>query len=369
MKSIDDTSFEQLQSKVIDFLRFPLIVWVVLIHSNISKIINVEANDFLIFSFVRYVFSNTFAHVAVPLFFFIAGFLLYHKMNSFTGKDYIKKLKSRFKTLVIPYILWNLIYIVIYAFIQFFVSSKRKLFQDYSFMDWTMLFWDTSYTNQVEVGGSGSGFPINVSLWFVRDLIILVLLSPIIFIFVKKLKQYFLFVLAVLWVSNLWFVTVSPTIVSFFFFSCGAFFSIHRMNFVKRIQPLWKISIIVYPILVLIEIWNFKSTPPPVWLSYMHNVGILFGMVISVLVSKRLILSGIQINKKLTESSFFVYAYHPIFLIIIVKLSFKILPHSDFFLCLAYFVCPLLIISFGVILNLFFKKKTPKLLSLFTGGR
>ena len=73
---------EELQSKTIDFLRFPLIVGVVLIHAHITGM-TIKGNDVLrgnsfpVCDTISYFFSEVVARMAVPLFFFISGFLFF----------------------------------------------------------------------------------------------------------------------------------------------------------------------------------------------------------------------------------------------------------------------------------------------------
>jgi len=73
---------EQLLSKTIDFLRFPLIVGVVFIHTDFSNIIiqgskQVDLRQFAVFAQVFLLFSKLVFEVCVPLFFFISGFLFF----------------------------------------------------------------------------------------------------------------------------------------------------------------------------------------------------------------------------------------------------------------------------------------------------
>ncbi len=80
------SSDKELLSQTISFLRFPLIVGVVLIHSQfIGVVINgveqVETTDYPVFSAVSYLVSNIFASVAVPLFFFFSGFLFFYAIG------------------------------------------------------------------------------------------------------------------------------------------------------------------------------------------------------------------------------------------------------------------------------------------------
>ena len=93
-----------LQSQVIDWLKFPLSIAVVFIHAFNwpSTYVPFSANlssfngmDF--YNLVRSAISHSIAHVAVPIFFLIAGFLFFLKIsafNSFTG--WKSKLQSLF---------------------------------------------------------------------------------------------------------------------------------------------------------------------------------------------------------------------------------------------------------------------------------
>lgn len=307
-------SADELQSKVIDFLRFPLILIVILIHSKIPIILGLKPNDFPIYFYVQHIFSQILGSVAVPLFFFISGFLFFYKLTDFTTQDYIKKLKNRFRTLFIPYVLWNIVYILIFFLAQTFagnfMSGKNKLFQDYSFMDWIMVFWNTSYTNPTEVGDT---FPINISLWFIRDLMVTILLSPMIFFLIKKLKQYFVLILGVLWIFGVWVDMVSPTIDSLFFFSYGAFFSIYRLNFVEKMKPYFRISGIAFFLLGIAELLLFDKYD---FLKYLYQVRVILGIVFFITFCADWIQKKkIKANQLLTESSFFIYAYHILSLI------------------------------------------------------
>ena len=100
-------------SNTIDFLRFPLIIAVVFIHCDPAPMVIggkelVEKNTYPIYSLLRWIVSEEVAKIAVPLFFFISGFLFFYRSPSLTISDYVKKLKKRARTLLIPYILWNI---------------------------------------------------------------------------------------------------------------------------------------------------------------------------------------------------------------------------------------------------------------------
>ncbi|MDE6697091.1 MAG: acyltransferase family protein, partial [Muribaculaceae bacterium] len=108
--------YTDLQSKVIDFLRFPLIVGVLFIHnSGVKEIVQQNRNLSTATNVVNLIvdlFSNTLAAVAVPIFFFISGFLFFYKSENFTFEIYKTKLVKRVKTLLIPYLFWNLLFVI-----------------------------------------------------------------------------------------------------------------------------------------------------------------------------------------------------------------------------------------------------------------
>lgn len=102
-------------SKTFALLRFPLMVGVVMIHCDISDQLNPEsqtqwAKD------VMYFFSNVIGRFSVPMFFLISGYLFF-RSGVLDKRVYISKLRSRLHTLLLPYLLWNLI-----AFLYFVIK-------------------------------------------------------------------------------------------------------------------------------------------------------------------------------------------------------------------------------------------------------
>ena len=166
MQNIDNRKY---LSETIGVLRFPLMVCVVLIHIDIPNLVNhlfVDIFDsYIIESFVR---------IAVPLFFFISGFLFFKKVENFGWVEYKNKIKNRVKRLLVPYLLWNIIVIVLkYIFYKIGLEKADYLFEDG--LRWVYhIIWR----------------PINIQLWFVRDLFLVVLMSPIVYFLIKRLKVF-----------------------------------------------------------------------------------------------------------------------------------------------------------------------------------
>lgn len=147
---------EELQSKTICFLRFPLIVGIVMIHSHYTELI-VEGNDLMkdanlpVYNFISYLFSEILAGTAVPLFFFLSGFLFFYKTATFSRTIYEEKIKKRIRTLLVPYLFWNLAVIAILFLSQTLLpglmSGNKKLICEYTFSDWLWSFWNMNKVN------------------------------------------------------------------------------------------------------------------------------------------------------------------------------------------------------------------------------
>ena len=99
------------QSTIVSRLRFPLILLVVYVHSFgiPAEDTNVPLLHSGFYEMVRTLLSGMIAHSAVPTFFFISGFLMFYRVEGYSLQLYRTKMRNRFFSLLIPYIIWNLI--------------------------------------------------------------------------------------------------------------------------------------------------------------------------------------------------------------------------------------------------------------------
>jgi peptidoglycan/LPS O-acetylase OafA/YrhL len=108
----------ELQYKVFDWLRFPLIVGVVFIHS-FGQPFDFPAVDFGqlsgtdCYNLFRVSISKVLTHVCVPTFYLISGYLFFVGLEKWDNNIYIRKLKKRCKSLLAPFLIWNTIALVL----------------------------------------------------------------------------------------------------------------------------------------------------------------------------------------------------------------------------------------------------------------
>ena len=222
-----------LQSKVIAFLRFPLIVLVLFIHCNFTTLSEEWASLPFTSKFID-ILSQRIAPIAIPFFYFISGYLFF-KSGQFTIDIWLKKLVRRVQSLLVPYVLWNLLYLLLCIIIGLFSSKVPILgipFDKLSFADVMKSFWNISLIE----GGSTLKAPIAVQFWFIRDLIVVMICSPIIYFAVKwfiilsgrrPLVRYLLF-FVVIYAFGYWPDIVGLDPECWLFFAYGAYYGIRR---------------------------------------------------------------------------------------------------------------------------------------------
>lgn len=192
----------------IDLLRVLLTVGIVCRHA--------ELVDQATLSSVFDVFNKGMmgiTEICVPLFYVISGYLYFRNVpqNPQPGW-FLGKYRSRFFSLVLPYLIANCIAWLCYFFaIKELPSMVSGYFGD-NWKDPLFVFWKG---------------PVNLSLWFIRELIVVVILSPLVYLLVRYLRWWGVLALGVLWAFKL-----GP--MPIFLFSLGACAGIWKMAPLER---------------------------------------------------------------------------------------------------------------------------------------
>ncbi|MGN0209887.1 MAG: acyltransferase family protein, partial [Muribaculaceae bacterium] len=148
-----------------------LIIAVVIIHSNLANELSVEHN------FVCYVvdfISGTVCNsVAVPCFFITSAFLFFRNIKKFTAKVYLNKLYSRVHSLLIPYIIWNVIACTLFLFKVYKLHFDGLGIVEDGSLNWANFLTGFFYIDQAQ------SEPFAFAFWFIRNLMVFIVLSPI----------------------------------------------------------------------------------------------------------------------------------------------------------------------------------------------
>lgn len=376
-------------SNTITFLRFPLIVMVVFIHFNISrKGISVHGINYGLDNPIWYYYlinfiSSVVASTAVPLFFFFSGFLFFFR-SEFSTKIYQHKIHSRIRSLLIPFLIWNIITIA-YQMIKLlpFLSSvfpgSYKTEIHFSLIRLFNTFFNNTHCNGILVSPleytmtetNNEPYPIDIPLWYIRDLMILVILSPIVYWGIKKGKSSFVIILGTIWFLRGVILPnggyISMLTMAFFFFSWGAYYSINNKNFISEMRKYIIAPFLYLPIAIADTICLYSD-----YSIYIHSIGIVVGILTIIICTSDMIKSKIiKPNPNLLCFVFFIFALHKIIIDDIAKIIFSALhlPGNTFVMISLYFFVPILTITICMIIYKILYLISPHFCRLLSGGR
>ena len=114
---------------------------------------------------------------AVSIFFAISGYLLCFKSNGQEAGWYGKALRKRVRTLLVPYLAWCSIYALTVVPFTMYGNhlAHRDLFHHTPLHEPLLSFWNLACI----YGADWTGAPANGVLWYIRDLVVLVVLAPL----------------------------------------------------------------------------------------------------------------------------------------------------------------------------------------------
>ena len=374
---------EERLSETIDFLRFPLIIGIAFIHFDIVSLgftangINYVADKPDWFYYVIRLFSNVLSSVCVPLFYIFSGFLFFYKTD-FTADIYKRKLRSRAKTLLLPFVIWNILAVLLtltykLPFLESAFPDAAKMDIQITFERILNIFFNKDksiFTRQMPV--RSTPYPLDGPLWYIRDLMVMVLLTPVIYSLIKKIGARFVILLGCLWGVLMPIVFPHGNYITMlskaaFFFSWGAYYSIAGKDFVEELT-----KIKIAPIIFLPAAIADTLTKGCYINTFIREATILCGIVTTIIIAANLLENKkVKVNPRLVGSVFFIYALHDLILQSIGKTILKTLhlPDNVFSTLAFYFAIPILTVLLCLTIYLVLKRFAPAVCNILTGSR
>ena len=169
-------------SQKIKVLSLALIILVLYIHSNFHdyshEILGMRFNHIL-----QNVISVGLGRCAVPLFYMISGYLFFLNTENRISVVF-NKMKKRIRTLLIPYIIACLFFPLFYWVMELIPIAGKYINGDGISILFRESFSEILLT--LFYRGNNTSVPLAFHLWFLRDLIVIVAISPLLY-FVKKI--------------------------------------------------------------------------------------------------------------------------------------------------------------------------------------
>lgn len=342
----------------IKHLQSIAILMVLYIHG-----VYLEANaDYCVAQYIQGLFGfSGLSFIANPLFFIISGYLFFLGVER--CKECYPKMKKRAKTLLVPYLIWNVIFVLWYVVLALLPGVSQ--------------FVNSDILGGLSQGGFWGGLktlfvnPISFPLWFLRDLMIYVLLSPLIYWGLKHLRWALPVVLFVMATVGLFVLPSEIKLWGTFFFVLGGY--VAQFSSLEKIAETIKMPVVIICLLVYLanaiirpmNVVSLKGTDVFVELCGVVAVWRLYDGV----VKKHGDNKCFALLTTLSGYSFFIYLFHEPALNIIKKLGLSVLGLGEWQLIVLYLVNPFIMCVFAILVAKLLQKLMPKVYSVLVGGR
>lgn len=282
---------------------------------------------------------STLTELAVPFFFMVSGFFFF-KYNYYESGTYLKMLRKKVRTLFVPYVIWNIIGLII------LLVTFQFLFYD-KWYEYVMGLVLSDYYG---------------ALWYVRNLMLLMLIVPIYnWIYLVNSKMLYLIILFILlyfWVP----VDCSwNSVEGILFFFIGGVFS----KFPSCVS--FKSNGIIVVLLSLL--WVSLCFLHPFWSSCIHKITTLTGVFCFWQLLDWINANKSKLLSRLSKYSFFIYVTHLYFIKAFKVLLAHIFPANEIVALCSYIFLPIFTVSVLGFVGSIWNMLDNKSFSLFTGGR
>lgn len=374
------------ESETIDRLRPLLALMVVGLHVRPYYTTGTETffdglYEASVITIYRVLFS-----VAVPFFFLISGYYFFKGMEEWDLAVWKGKIKKRVGSLLVPYLLWNIIALVGYFFTRLSGHIIKGapipyLFAELGERGWLRIFWDRCLygdirTDKVNLFGYAvsTGTPMNEPTWFLRDLMVVILFTPLIWWLIRHFKKNFILLFGLLYVVDLWIPFAGFSSKAFFLFSLGAWLMLNGKNLVSVSGKYPRLLASLSLLLLILSSMSFGTNE---WL-YCISSRLFILCAIPVLfqiVSKKVAWDregrATEVRKNLSKCSFFIYVIHTVLITDAINWAFASIVHSQnkMVLFILLTVCTLIVFFTCYTIWLLMNRFTPNLLNVLTGNR
>lgn len=346
-------------SRKLSLASFVSAVAVVLIHGPKTDNISCGLSGLLQWSYVEHV-----GIAAVPSFFCMSGFLLAGK---FGGRQWLRdELAKRFRTLFVPYLFWIFVTYSVLSITNFISSGKTP-----------------AVMSVINSFGFNPLVSPQMPFWFIRNLLLFVVVSPVVCAVIQKgrgVSMFGLFLLYVIAAVSGVYVGAHPDSFGLFF----RFLSFDSLFFfclgcTLRLFPLelgvsWKKLFVVALLFIGFVIADCRlaayfgyvpGAPVGTWLSMLKSVCLLY-------VGWNVIPS-VELPRLFKGASFSIYLMHILLLlpIMILGTRFPLRPFGYYIHqnIISWWVSSLGVVVLASAIRIFWKWFSPRTASIVFGGR
>lgn len=339
-------------SQKISVLSFLSILMVVYIHSYY-----VEAEEYQWSRWLQLIVSGL-TSIAVPLFYTISGFFFFIGVERI--EDCLPRIKKRVNSILIPYLIWNIVFVGWYYCLSLIPSTMPYVnSQILHYIDWK---------NPLDTLNFLFLKPVGFQLWFLRDLILFIAVSPLVYITISRLKWWSLVLTYIMtgWITRFW--------IDYFIFGgvIGLYYNLESTRIINRKIVYWSIVIFITFVIANV-IFDSNMNFPKSIMNYISHISVAFGVIaiwgLYDLVIDTIPQKIIPSIVKLSGYSFFIYLFHEPVFNIIKKVMLIVFGKTESSLIICYMINPVIMCMLAIIIAKFIEQSMPMIYKTLVGGR
>ena len=319
--------------------------------------------------FIQIFISEGVTRSAVPLFFIFTGYLFFINVDKYTSFHdfFFYKIKHRAKTIAVPYIFWSL-----FGLFTLFIFQNMPFIKNYLLSNDIMpLLKKLSLS---EIFFRIIVRPIPFQLWFLRDLIFMNLLSPLIYYQIKNylsLSYIILPLLALIWLLDIPLYLVSN--VAFLFFYVGSIITLINIGNIQINKSALYILMLIWIMLLVVTTLLFiysKSNNSFI----LQRAAVFLGVIVIWYLYDNIPIDKLTKFQNLSAYTFVIFVAHEPALSLCKSLSINLIlknfsHYISYSLLIIYLILPIFISYLTASFGYYLKKNLPQFYILVTGNR
>ncbi len=284
------------------------------------------------------------------MFFCISGYLFARNANSLT--EVFAKQRKRIRTLLVPYVLWNVIFVLWYVALEY-VPGVSRFNNSAGLLDGYLgvPIWKCLYNLLIA--------PAAFQLWFLRDLLVMLVFTPLLWWVAKKQWMVALVVALCLTTVYGWLL----------YYWIGIVIGVTKCDIEHYPRPQWAVAMGTAFFLgyAVYQAFGYETSNMVGMLANLSGLYVAWSMY--DVFAKGRCLSDKGIWRYVCGYSFFIYCFHEPVFNIIKKLALAVCGMSELVLIFFYFINPWIMVAVAVTTARLMQRIVPRTYKILTGGR
>lgn len=339
----------------INLMRIVLITGIIFVHVPYDPATSPYLGQFGGLDWLRVFLADSLFRIGVPCLSAISGYLLFHR--GWAAFDYRKTLRTKAATILVPFLLWNTAFLLLV-----YAAQSRGI--GFGYLPDVV---NATPRDLMNLGLAIEAWPVNIPLYFLRDLLLCLLLSPLIALAILRYPRTVLALMlayAVLPLPNGIFLKKSIL----FGFSFGVAAALHHIDIKRLDRFAVPVVLAVLAMAVLLSLALYAYGPVfPLWLDMLRNLAAIAGIFGAWALSALLVHTGTgQALSRMGGLSFWIFCAHYPLLIVFWMIWNRLgIPGYPLF----YAASPILALVILVSTHAAARRWLPALHAILTGRR